>query len=72
MGSGSSICSLLAATTLGVIVPDRDEKRGKGNWRGAGGAVLRRGGGGWGGLEDDIGEGRSREVAKFGMRGLES
>lgn len=47
MGSGSSICSLLAATTLGVIVPDRDEKRGKGNWRGGGGAVLKgvRGGG---------------------------
>lgn len=68
MGSGSSICSLLAATTLGVIVPDRDEKRGKGNWRGGGGrgAVLVEG------LEDDIGEGRSREVAKFGMRGLES
>lgn len=30
MGSSSSICSLLAATTLGVIVPDRDEK--KGGW----------------------------------------
>lgn len=25
MGSSSSICSLLTATTLGVIVPDRDE-----------------------------------------------
>lgn len=30
VGSSSSICSLLAATTLGVIVPDRDEKRGGG------------------------------------------
>lgn len=30
MGSSSSICSLLAPTTLGVIVPDRDEKRGGG------------------------------------------
>lgn len=29
VGSSSSICSLLAATTLGVIVPDRDEKRGE-------------------------------------------
>lgn len=25
VGSSSSICSLLTATTLGVIVPDRDE-----------------------------------------------
>ena len=30
MGSSSSICSLLVATTLGVIVPDRDEKTGWG------------------------------------------
>lgn len=29
VGSSSSICSFLAATTLGVIVPDRDEKRGE-------------------------------------------
>lgn len=39
MGSSSSICSLLAATTLGVIVPNRDEKKmegreaGREGWR---------------------------------------
>lgn len=47
VGSSSSICSLLEATTLGVIVPDRDEKK-----RGVGGRVWVRGGGWhrrWGG-----------------------
>lgn len=48
VGSSSSICSLLEATTLGVIVPDRDEK--KGGW--VGGCGL--------GVEDDIGGGEGK------------
>lgn len=61
MGSSSSICSLLAATTLGVIVPDRDEKKGGGKG-GVGGGV------GVVGVEDDIGGERKGEVAKLGMQ----
>lgn len=66
MGSSSSICSLLVATTLGVIVPDRDEKKsgggiGGGGYVGEGEGVLR-------GVDSRGGE----EEAKFGVRRLES